>query len=828
MVVVLLSYYYFQLLPLKNLFLLHNHSTMNRFLLVFFFVLTLANISYGQCSSGFSQIKVELLTDQYPNETNWKIYDANNNVVLQSSANMNPLTYYFDSICVPNNTCYFFKITDVAGDGICCAYGHGHFKVYYNNILVKQDSSFGLQSSIYVGCPPGWNCINALTATLGTYTAPLPNTWYQFVPSNTGMYTVSTCSQGNTCDTKLWMYDYCNNLQYSNTNAATIYYADNSCGIDAYFNAYLLANHSYYIRVGDANSSCVGTPIHWELSYNSSIVGCLDTNACNFNPFTTISNPSSCIYYPNALCPTGSDLIVDSQRLSSTVMMDTLSSSNVCTIREGCMNGYGIRQLIRFDTKIENIGATDFFAGVPPASSTAYSSIFEWDQCHGHWHFENYAEYLLSDSLNNFIPIGYKNGFCIMDISCSTGSPKYGCNNMGITAGCSDIYARNLDCQWVDITDIPDGDYKLIMRVNWLPRPDFYGRYEVSYTNNWARACIHIYHDTAGHRAVDVLPNCAPYLDCNGVVNGLSVKDCSGLCGGTRKVGDLNLDSLRNTVDVTNYMLGSIDYSLPANKCNDLNADGKINVTDAALLYDCSKHGPGSIPMGHSHEPCRFPDKIKNPFQHAQFSLGNIDYIAQTLDIFITNDNAKVLGYQLKLSGLKISQVQNTILNFTPEIHFKPTGEIIVLTNNEMPILKNQVPTLAIRLQYSSIDTNKVCIDSVIAVVNDAYEEIVASAIDSICVTAIPTPNNIVTPENGKAHSLFPNPFNQSTTLYINDLHGEAYDLSVIDVYGRIVREYRSVKSGYLIIERGELSSGLYFLKAKSNQWMFKEKMLIE
>ena len=43
----------------------------------------------------------------------------------------------------------------------------------------------------------------------------------------------------------------------------------------------------------------------------------------------------------------------------------------------------------------------------------------------------------------------------------SRGMHGFGCRNMGISPGCSDQYASHLDCQWIDITDLPDGDYWL-------------------------------------------------------------------------------------------------------------------------------------------------------------------------------------------------------------------------------------------------------------------------------------------------------------------------------------------------------------------------------
>lgn len=791
--------------------------------------LLLSITASAQCPVGQSQIKIVLKTDNFPSETTWRVYDPNNNVIIQSQVSMAANTIYKDSICVPDNTCYRYTIMDSYGDGICCSGGYGSSRIYYNGLLVSADSTFGAQKSIYAGCPPGTNCGSAIVATQGVHTAPMPAYWYSYTPAATGMYNLSTCNLGNSCDTKLWLYDNCSSIFYDTSNLGTIYYANDNCGgIHASISAFLYANTTYYIRVGDHNGDCNGGSINWSLNYNGPISGCMDMTACNFNPFATINLPQSCVYFPDTLCPTGSDIVLDAPYLKNSVVMGTTNSTDVCSIFEGCLNGYGQRELVKFSTKIENIGQADFHAGMPPTNIQAQHPIFEYDQCHNHWHFKDYAEYLLADYSNEFIPIGYKNGFCVLDLQCYTGVPKFGCSNMGITAGCADIYGSYLPCQWIDITDIPDGNYKLIVRANWVPRPDYYGNYEVTYDNNWATICIDLTHDNNNVRQVTVLPNCAPYTDCMGVVNGLSVKDCNGDCNGTTVTGDLNGDSLRNAMDVTQYLFGSIHNAIPATECFDLNDDGDINVIDASLVYDCAMHGNGGG-GNHSHQPCKFPSKIKNLTQNAEFSLGSIDYLNNKVDVYIKNPDSKLIGYQLKMKGIHIIDIENLVTGYTTEQYFKPGGEIIVLTGNETTIPKNTSTVALLRVGFDQIDSTSVCIESVVAVVNELYEEISHSIVDSQCVAAIPTPVKVESLNTEAiSHKLFPNPVTRTSNLVMNNPKHLEYEVTIIDVLGRKVRSYGSQSAEVLQIEKGSLTNGIYYIDVQSAEWHFVERMIVE
>lgn len=168
-------------------------------------------------------------------------------------------------------------------------------------------------------------------------------------------------------------------------------------------------------------------------------------------------------------CPVGPDMIVDQDDLVDSITIDYVEvPAGSCLLPENCVRGVGLRKVLRFGTTIANIGNADMVVGVPSHENP----LWEYDECHSHFHFEAYADYQLYDVAADMMltDIGHKNGFCVLDIGVyegrATSCTGYNCSNQGISAGCYDRYSPGLQCQWIDVTGLPDGDYDVTVETN--------------------------------------------------------------------------------------------------------------------------------------------------------------------------------------------------------------------------------------------------------------------------------------------------------------------------------------------------------------------------
>lgn len=153
------------------------------------------------------------------------------------------------------------------------------------------------------------------------------------------------------------------------------------------------------------------------------------------------------------------DLMIYADALDPTIVFRTFRSSD-CEVVEGCAVP-GARRLLSFNSEIRNIGYADLNMGRPENNP-----LFVWADCHGHYHFEDFAIYRLLNSSGSAVVTGRKMAFCLQDVkrwrSDAGTSRRYYCDTVqGIQAGWADVYGTNVPCQWLDITGLPGGTYTL-------------------------------------------------------------------------------------------------------------------------------------------------------------------------------------------------------------------------------------------------------------------------------------------------------------------------------------------------------------------------------
>ncbi len=87
-------------------------------------------------------LSLELRTDNYPTETSWNIKNAQGTVVYSGSQYTSPNTLYNIALCLPTG-CFTFTINDGYGDGICCTYGSGYYRIKQGTVILTSGSTFG-------------------------------------------------------------------------------------------------------------------------------------------------------------------------------------------------------------------------------------------------------------------------------------------------------------------------------------------------------------------------------------------------------------------------------------------------------------------------------------------------------------------------------------------------------------------------------------------------------------------------------------------------------------------------------------------------------------
>ncbi|KAL4837156.1 hypothetical protein H8958_015625 [Nasalis larvatus] len=200
------------------------------------------------------------------------------------------------------------------------------------------------------------------------------------------------------------------------------------------------------------------------------------------------------VYRPNQNGRGLPDLVADPNYVqASTYVQRAHLYSLRCAAEEKCLastayapeaTDYDVRVLLRFPQRVKNQGTADFLPNRP-------RHTWEWHSCHQHYHsMDEFSHYdLLDAATGKKVAEGHKASFCLEDSTCDFGNLKrYACTShtQGLSPGCYDTYNADIDCQWIDITDVQPGNYILKVHVN--PK---YIVLESDFTNNVVRCNIH-------------------------------------------------------------------------------------------------------------------------------------------------------------------------------------------------------------------------------------------------------------------------------------------------------------------------------------------------
>lgn len=96
-------------------------------------------------------LRMELLTDNYPEETAWEVKDGKGSTIFSGDGFKSKKQNYNAQKSIPFGN-YEFAITDTANDGVCCAYGNGNYKLLLDGKMVRSGGDFGGKDTAEFTC----------------------------------------------------------------------------------------------------------------------------------------------------------------------------------------------------------------------------------------------------------------------------------------------------------------------------------------------------------------------------------------------------------------------------------------------------------------------------------------------------------------------------------------------------------------------------------------------------------------------------------------------------------------------------------------------------
>ena len=301
---------------------------------------------------------VEIKTDNYPTETSWTLTGNSGNVYqtisqgFYSSAN----TVYFDTIFCVTDSCLVFNMNDSYGDGICCAYGQGYYKIFQSDGTLLTSggaftntttSNFCLQSSVFELTVANSNIEACLNESV-TFTASGADT-YEWVNQSGSIISTSdeltVLAQSNTTYT---VYGYQNGDTLSEvvnltTNTAFVSISGNTDACENGSITLTASGSNTYIWSTGETSNSITIPYSAGASTTAWVIG--ESNGCYsdtaYSNLNWIPNPTVSIIGGSNIC--NGDSVTLSAMGADTYLWSTGETSQSITILPNATTVYTVQ-----------------------------------------------------------------------------------------------------------------------------------------------------------------------------------------------------------------------------------------------------------------------------------------------------------------------------------------------------------------------------------------------------------------------------------------------------------------------------------------------------
>ena len=111
------------------------------------------DVSIATIAGDEEELTIEIMQDKYGMQTTWEVLDSDYNVIAsggpyQYLSGSTATELHEETVTVSDGDCVMFVIRDDSGDGICCQFGDGYYKIKNSQgtVIVDGDGAFGSEA----------------------------------------------------------------------------------------------------------------------------------------------------------------------------------------------------------------------------------------------------------------------------------------------------------------------------------------------------------------------------------------------------------------------------------------------------------------------------------------------------------------------------------------------------------------------------------------------------------------------------------------------------------------------------------------------------------